>query len=605
MSKVKRLPEDLANKIAAGEVIERPASVVKELVENAIDAGATRVRVDIAEGGLARIAVTDDGDGMTVEDALLALERHATSKLRAFEDLLHLTSFGFRGEALPSIASVSKLTILTRTRHKSEGTSVQTDGAGRPTAKPAGIAPGTTVEVADLFYNVPARRKFLKSTATESAHIGEIVLAAALSRPEITFELHRDGKLARAFARAKDRAERAGDAHAGDPLFAITVARGDVKLEAFLGRPERARAGAQALHLVVNGRVVRDRALARAVAQAYGSVLESGRYPIGALYIDLPTELVDVNVHPQKSEVRFATGRALYDQVARDLNAKLAALLSLPQAGVFSPWARARPAGTDPSNEPVGRMFRSPPFGVATTTQKSAELREAQQMALAVAAARAQTVSDDGEPITTRESALPPALISGPDFYESLHFLAQTRAMYLLCEGPDALYVIDQHAAAERVTFDRLRRQYLARAIAIQKLLIPEVLSVTPDEAELVEMHADAITALGVELVRTGPTSVSVAGTPRILRSSPERIARDVLSELSRKSANAFSGAVDLVLATMACHGSVRAGDAMDRAEAEALLEALREVDFSGHCPHGRPIVVTLSWEELARRVGR
>jgi DNA mismatch repair protein MutL len=434
----------------------------------------------------------------------------------------------------------------------------------------------------------------LKSTATESAHVGEAVLAAALARPEVTFELHRDGKLARTYARARDRGERATDAAGGEQLFALTATRGETRMEAFLSKPERARAGAGSLHLVVNGRVVKDRALARAVAQAYGSVLEPGRYPLGVFYIDLPPELVDVNVHPQKAEVRFAAGRSLFDLVARELHAQLAKVLSLASTSTWSPWQGSARTRSGPQL----------PF-VPTTTQKSADLREARDLALLATGGsetEASTSTDDASPPASAEAG---SLLPGMDFYAGLRFLAQTNATYLLCEAADGLIVIDQHAAAERVTFDRLRQEFRAREVFVQRLLIPEVLSVTAEEAELVETHADEIADIGVELSRIGPTSVSVVGVPRLLRSSPERVARDVIAELSGRSTYAFSGAIDLVLATMACHGSIRAGDVVSREEAEALLQSLRDVDFSGHCPHGRPIVWKLSWEELGRRVGR
>jgi DNA mismatch repair protein MutL len=613
VSKVKRLPDDLANKIAAGEVVERPASVVKELVENALDAGATRVRVEADQGGLARIVVSDDGDGMTREDALLSLLRHATSKIRVFEDLSHLVSFGFRGEALPSIASVSHLVMYTRPRHKAEGVRVTAPagGAEEGQAAPAGCAPGTTIEVSELFYNVPARRKFLKSTATEAAHISEVLLSAALTRPEVTFELHRDGRVARMFPRAETRAQRASEVLGGEDLIGVRASRGDVTIEAFVSRPERSRVGAASLHFVVNGRVVRDRALARAVAQAYGPLLEPGRYPLGAVYIDMPPEQVDVNVHPQKTEVRFENGRSLYDLLARELGGQLSKVLVIPARG-FSPFHSAPAVPT-----------------VATTTQKSAALESARDLALRAAsglttapagpgwgasntAGAASVLAAAGTSMAVGASMAAGAsesqttdLLPGEDFYRSLRFLGQAGGTYLVCEGSDGLYVLDQHAAAERVTFDRLRTAYAKKGVPMQRLLVPESLTVNAEEAELVESSESQILALGVELHRTGPQTVTVSGVPRILRSSPERIARDLLAELSHASASAFSGAVDLVLATMACHGSVRAGDTLAHEEVQALLESLCGIDFSGHCPHGRPVIFRMSFEELGRRVGR
>src|SRR5580700_2672736 len=333
MGRIQLLPGDLASQIAAGEVVERPASVVKELVENALDASATRVKVEIERGGVTLLRVSDDGVGMDPDDAVLSLERHATSKIRSKEDLFSLTTFGFRGEALPSIASVARLRLVTRPRGADEGTEVVVEGGAVPLRRPAGAADGTTVEVADLFFNVPARRKFLKSTGTEAAHVTETVLLAALARPDVSLFLVRDGRVAREWLRVAGRAERAAQAFADERLAACVGGRGPMRIEAYLAPPERARAGAVGLHLLVNGRPVRDRAMARAVAQAYGSVLESGRYPVGIVYVEIPPADVDVNVHPQKAEVRFADGRALFDAMTRELHGALAHAFSLPALG--------------------------------------------------------------------------------------------------------------------------------------------------------------------------------------------------------------------------------------------------------------------------------
>ena len=343
MGLVHRLPSDLANQIAAGEVVERPASVVKELVENALDAGATRIKVELEQGGVALVRVSDDGVGMDADDAVLALERHATSKIAASKDLFQLHTFGFRGEALPSIASVSRLRLLARARGAAEGTEVQVDGGAAPVARPAGAAEGTSVEVRDLFFNVPARRKFLKSTGTEAAHVTEAMLLAALSRHEVSFFLVRDGRAVREWLRAGSRRERVARAIEGERLESCLGERGPMRIEAHLAPPERARAGAVGLHLLVNGRPVRDRALARAVAQAYGAVLEPGRYPVGVVYLEVPLDQVDVNVHPQKAEVRFAEGRALYDAVTRELHLALSRAFNLPALGAARPWAPPRP----------------------------------------------------------------------------------------------------------------------------------------------------------------------------------------------------------------------------------------------------------------------
>ncbi|MBX3202150.1 MAG: DNA mismatch repair endonuclease MutL, partial [Labilithrix sp.] len=363
VGRIEKLSDELANQIAAGEVVERPASIVKELIENALDARATRISVDVEQGGSALVRVTDDGDGMTPDDALLALERHATSKIKALEDLFRLGTFGFRGEALPSIASVSRLLLRTRARGSDEACEIEIAGGKTPVVRPAGAATGTTIEVRDLFFNVPARRKFLKATATESAHIGDVLLGAALARHDVTFTLSRDKRVVREYLRAGTRSERARVASSGEDLAHVVAERGPLRLEAMLAAPERARSGATGLTLLVNGRPVRDRVLARAVAHAYGSVLEGGRYPVGVVWLDLPTELVDINVHPQKAEVRFTDARGVFDAITRELHGTLARAFGLPDVG--NPFAHARP--TAPMSPVLGAAPRPPVSATGAT----------------------------------------------------------------------------------------------------------------------------------------------------------------------------------------------------------------------------------------------
>ncbi len=594
MGKVRRLSNDLANQIAAGEVVERPASVVKELVENALDAGASRVTVEIDQGGLTRLRVTDDGEGMDEADARLALERHATSKIARVEDLLGIATFGFRGEALPSIGSIARLTLTTRARGAAEGRALAVEGGGDARVAPAGCAVGTSVEVKDLFFNVPARRKFLKSTGTESAHVGEVVLLSALARPDVSFTLTRDGRVAREYLRVATRSERAAQALGEERLEACVAGRGPIRIEAHLGAPERARAGAVALHLFVNGRPVKDRPLARAVAQAYGSVLEPGRYPVGVLYVDVPPEVVDVNVHPQKAEVRFADARAVFDVVTRELHGLLAKAYAIPSLGPTSrPWLPPRPGAWSSPAASFSPSFSPGPGG--GTPLATAALREPEGDPWGLGGAALKPAADAA-----------PSLFPQPSFYGRLTFLAQLRSTFLLCEGEDGLYVLDQHAAAERVAFHALRTAFVSRSIASQRLLMGEVVELLPAEVAALDDHAEEIAALGLDVRAVGPAAVAVHAVPKILaRARPERLVRDVVAELTRAAGRPFGGAADLVLATMACHGSVRAGDPLSREEATALLSALDGVDFSGHCPHGRPVITRVAFEELERRVGR
>ncbi len=591
----------LASQIAAGEVVERPASVVKELVENSIDSGATRCDVEIAGGGVTRISVSDDGSGMSRIDALLCVERHATSKLGSVEDLGRIMTFGFRGEALPSIASVSRFRLRTRVAAEDGGTLVEIEGGNPAASQPAGAPVGTTVEVSDLFWNVPARRKFLRSAGTEAGHITDTIEAVALSVPGVTLTLTRDGRRVRDWLRAGSREERVR-ASFGEQLAACTGERGPLQVEAYLSRPEHARSGAGGLRFFVNGRSVRDRALLLTVAQAYGSVLERGRYPRGVVYVDLPPSLVDVNVHPQKGEVRFADPRAVSDALYQILSLALAKAFSLPTPS-RSPWVQGRATGGSSSDATQVTSSTSAEAAAhierAKGEPRDDEVASASDAGSATSAPLADTallVSDSTSPLAPSPSVR----------WVNLKFLSQVRETYLICEGAEGLYVIDQHAAAERVNFDRLRRQYQSRAVASQALLFPILLPVSPAEAETVDLRAEEFRALGIDARVRGEGTVSVHSIPRLLsRANPERLVRDLLAEVLRSGQRAFSGAVDLALATMACHGSIRAGDKLSSSEASALLGALDVADFAGHCPHGRPVVSFTSWSELERKVGR
>ncbi|AUX38356.1 MULTISPECIES: DNA mismatch repair endonuclease MutL [Sorangium] len=686
------LPDDLANQIAAGEVVERPASVVKELVENALDAGARRIRVDIEGGGVGLVRIADDGRGMSREDASLAVLRHATSKIARIDDLRCIQSFGFRGEALPSIASVSRFSLRTRRDGESEGTEIRIEGGGPTQVVPCGCAVGTVVEVRDLFYNVPARRKFLRAVGTESAHVTEIAQAVALGEPGVTLVLSRDGRVAREWLRTASRAERARAMLAGEELATCAGQRGPLTVEAFVSRPERARSGAGWLWMFVNGRHVRDRSLARSIALAYGSVLEPGRYPIGAVFIDLPPELVDVNVHPQKAEVRFADGRAVADALYKIVAAQVAAAFGLPapapggfqgrkgklfedaasppgDAWVWSsgPSAGAPAAGAPSERQeppadpwglggdlvgiPPGRPEAARPGSATSGVGAPAQLGVWDDIALPERrdGAVGPAIAPGAPGIAPEEPAAalggpanvpgglataqggPAAVPGGPAnvpgappvpyptgsgavlaaaervlAWKSLRFLAQVRNTYFVCEGPDGIYFLDQHAAAERVTFHRLRAAYDGRDVATQKLLFPVLVPAAPAEVSLVEEAQEAIARLGLDVRPAGAAQLAVHAVPTLLRrAAPERLVRDLVDELSHSGERAFSGAVDLALATMACHGSLRAGDPVAPDEARALLAALDEVDFAGHCPHGRPIVMRVGWPELEHRVGR
>jgi DNA mismatch repair protein MutL len=582
----------LADQIAAGEVVERPASVVKELLENAIDAGAGTVRIEIEGGGTRDIRVSDDGEGMVPDDAVLATRRHATSKIARLEDLAAIGTLGFRGEALPSIASVSRFELTTRPRDSIAGTRVALEGGGPPVVTEIGCAPGTTVRVHDLFFNVPARRKFLKSVGTESAHVTEVCRRAALAHPALRLSLQRDGRKSLELLPAESTAKRAAMV-LGEHLERVEGARDGVRVEALLAAPERARAGAGGLHLFVNHRPVKDRALARSVAFAYGSVLPPGRYPVGVVYVEIDPHEVDVNVHPQKAEVRFARAREVLDALTRVLAVGLGTSAWSGPAGRGGGYWSERLSGETPPAAPTGPADPDP-WGLSQSA--------ADGPGPSIPFAMPQPY-----PLPAASPAPDAPLFGERGFFASLRFLGQVKKKLLVCEGPDGLHVIDQHAADERIRFDGLRRSYRAKNIAVQRLLIPERIELGEEDVVLVDEQREALLAVGLDAVPLGERTVVVHGVPALVRrASPERLLRDVLTELSRSGERAFGDAVDMALATMACHGSIRAGDALSPDECRALLAGMDAVeDFGGHCPHGRPVVYSVGLDELERRLGR
>jgi DNA mismatch repair protein MutL len=630
VASIRILPDMLADQIAAGEVVERPASVVKELIENAIDAGATRITVEIEEGGLRSIRVSDDGSGMAQDDALLCVQRHATSKLSSSEDLFCIRTLGFRGEALPSIASVSRFTLSTRTRDDVAGIQLRIDGGADKGHQAIGCAPGTRIEVAELFYNVPARLKFLKSKATESGHVSSTCTRAALAHPALALTLLRDGRQSHEFLPAQSLADRVRAAFPDEPLTTYELTCDGATLHAVLGTPERARSGSTHLHLFVNQRPVRDLALARCISFAYGSVLPPGRFPVGAIHIELDPAEVDVNVHPQKAEVRFARGRNLLDAITRALARVLGtSAFSGPLARSQSFWTdrlRDRAAAATGLAPAMPSTYGSQQGAAGYASPGQDSRAEADPWGLSDPAGSASPASSQApsgdrwqgvdhvaegaaQPEAALASGLPqaPSLLEAAGFFGSLRLLGQVRRTFLVCESQTGILVIDQHAADERVRFDQLRRAHAARSVRVQRLLFPERVECTELEAALVEEHHDELSQVGLECSRLGPNTVAVSAVPALLaRAAPNRLVRDLLSELTRSGERAFQDALDMALATMACHAAVRAGDALSDIEIAALLRQLDAVqDFQRHCPHGRPILCNLPFDELEHRLGR
>jgi DNA mismatch repair protein MutL len=600
--KIRVLPSDLADQIAAGEVVERPASVVKELAENALDAGARRIDVEIDGGGRRLIRVVDDGEGMSPDDARLALKRHATSKIAAADDLWTLRTFGFRGEALPSIAAVSRLTLSTRRPDAAVGFRLLVEAGAEAEARETGMPAGTQVEVRDLFFNTPARAKFLKVESTEAANVSEAVLRLALAHPGVHFRLRITGRVALDLPPHRDLAERVRAALARRGAGALHEAAGQeagLGVRAFLAAPDEASATARSTFLFVGGRFVRDRSLLHALVLGYGPLLEKGRYPLAALFLDVPGHDVDVNVHPQKLEVRFARAQEVYGAVRHVVSAAIARAPWLETSGDLARPIRAYTL-------PVARapVIREDAVGwaAARSAQPALPLR-AREPAPAVPATPASPASpaDAPAPVTPAGGEVVP-------FFRDLAYIGQLQRTYLVCEGQGELVLIDQHAAHERVAYARLRAAHGRREVRRQRLLFP--LPIELDESAAAAAEAvDVLAALGFEVQRIGPRVVRLAAVPEVLKDvDPKPLLADVLGQIADRGAalapDTLDG-VDHVLATMACHSVVRAGDVLGRTEALSLLGQLDEVDLRSHCPHGRPVMLRMPLAEIERRFGR
>ncbi len=594
MSRIHPLPPALVNQIAAGEVIERPASVVKELVENSLDAGARRIEIDIEGGGARLIRVRDDGVGIDADDLPLAIAAHATSKIASFEDLERVATLGFRGEALPSIASVARFALTTRTADAGHAWRIEVDG-GKPGAqRPAQHAVGTTIEVRDLFYNVPARRKFLRAERTEFNHIDDLVKSIALAHREVEFRLSHDGKPVRLYKPARDAGDAArrvadvlGDAFVGNSLR-IEHAGAGLALSGWVGLPTASRAQADQQYFHVNGRLVRDRVVAHAVRQAYADVLFNGRHAAFVLFLETDPALVDVNVHPAKSEVRFREARLVHDFLYRTLNEALAATRA--GAALGTPGAAA-PA---PAVEWGVALRRQAGLGLAVGEPLAdyAALLGGSPHAAIAAPAQLDGWAARGD-VGSAANEVPPLGFA----------IAQLHGVFVLAQNAHGLVIVDMHAAHERITYEKLKAAREGEGIRSQLLLVPLVIAVSEREAATVEEHAAQFAELGFEVVRSGPQAVSLRRVPSLLAAGDlAQLVRDVIGDLaSHGHSRRVEEAGNALLSTMACHGSVRANRRLSLPEMDALLREMEVTERSAQCNHGRPTWVQLAMHELDR----
>ncbi len=579
---IRKLPVHLVNQIAAGEVIERPASIVKELVENSLDAGARRIRIEVERGGARRIRVSDDGRGIAREELALALSAHATSKIESLEDLEGVGTLGFRGEALPSIASVSRLRLASRVANADSGFELEAEGGSVSEIRPAGMPEGTVVEVRDLFYNTPARRKFMRTERTEFGHIDDLLKRLALARMDVALDLAHDGRVVRSLGPAVDEASRARRVAAvcGDGFMeqaiALDEAHAGLRLSGWIARPGFSRSQADLQFFFVNGRLVRDRLVAHAVRQAYRDVLFSGRHPAFALMLELDPQRVDVNVHPQKHEVRFRDGRLVHDFLFKTIHHALSGTRPGGEAAQTAAASRAHAGAPESAGAyaPGGQAGLG--LAVAETVSRYAEL------------ARAPQTSD-----REGQGDIPPLGFA----------VAQIHGVFILAENAAGLMVVDMHAAHERIVYEQLKAAWREERVRSQQLLVPEKIAVSAREAQALELHIKDLGRLGFELGLAGPEAVVIRAVPALLaRADGQGLVRDVLADLvALGQSQRIDTVLDELLSTIACHGSVRANRRLNIDEMNALLRDMERTERSDQCNHGRPTWVQLDMKALDR----
>ncbi|MCY4094299.1 MAG: DNA mismatch repair endonuclease MutL [Gammaproteobacteria bacterium] len=595
MSRIHRLEQVVADQIAAGEVIERPASIVKELVENSLDAGATAIDIGVEEGGVRQIVVSDDGNGIAKDDLPLAVERHATSKIRDAKDIEQVVTMGFRGEALASVAAVAKLDICSRPEDASNAWTLRLEGGQEIHFKPEGRPSGTTVEVSDLFYNTPARRRFLKTTRSELNRISEITRVLALGNPLCGFALRHNGRELERMNAARTADERVGHVLGQDFIdeaIRVDVTRNDMRLWGWVGSPNFTRSNSSRQFFYVNGRSVQDYLVAHAVKQAYKDILFHGRHPIFALFLELEAADVDVNVHPTKSEVRYRNNRTVHDFIMSGIYHSLRADPTDPRRHVESDFV-GEPNSVDSADLNVG---------VVSTRQRSLGLGESNQArtqwwlseALLPEHEETAELTPNEEPDEGLGNELPPLGTA----------IGQLKGAYILAENDEGLVVVDMHAAHERVLYEEMKAHRSRNELARQRLLIPETLDVGVQDAELVEELAEDLVNVGLVVERSGPTTVKLREIPAVLATSDmQTLLSDVLDDLREHGqSEAVTDREHQILATMACHNAIRFNRRLTLDEMNALLRKMEVTENAGQCNHGRPTFRTQSLKDLDRK---
>jgi DNA mismatch repair protein MutL len=599
MKTIRRLPEIIANKIAAGEVVERPVSVVKELLENAIDANSTRIRIDIEKGGAQLIRLSDNGIGMHRDNALLSLERHATSKISSDSDLFAIKTLGFRGEALPSIAAISKMRMVTRPQECEIGTEIQIEGGKVMQVSDAGAPSGTFISVKDLFFNTPARKKFMKSNRTEIAHIIDYLSNVAVGFPSIHFKLFHNSKAVKNWPQTKKISDRIANVMGDDlyqKLYPIEYKNAHVSIEGYVASPETSRKSSS--HVIfVNGRVVTDRFIQHAILEGYRGKILKGHYPVAVLFLTVPFEDVDVNVHPAKLNVRFVHQGSIYQAIVQAIQNGLVNVRR-------NPWQSKPEKHSIP--EPSQKFDRQ--IDQALPEKYLYDLPESAQDL------KNNTVHEEFFPVAyTSQPTLisePDAILSNPDkpiCFGNLQILGQLQKTYIICDNGQSMFLIDQHAAHERVVYERLKKAYASQKIPVQRLLIPETIELTYQQTIIFENLIPEIQKIGFEIEPFGQNTFVVKSIPDILTGKDiKTLIHNMAQSLPDiKSTAPVEQAIDDCLILMSCHSAIRAGQRLVSSELKELLNSLDRCEYPSQCPHGRPTCIQWDRTEIEKKFKR
>ena len=593
MGIIKILADEVVSKIAAGEIVERPASVVKELIENSLDANSKNIKIMLLSGGKKLISVEDDGIGMNRDDALLCLERHATSKISGVSDIANINTLGFRGEALPSICSVSKFSLVTKERQQLSGVEIKIEGGVIKKVSETGCPDGTFIEVRSLFYNTPPRLKFLKKIETEFSNVLDVVQRHAITRYDVCFEVVHNTKTILNFNSRANLRSRLNEIFPKVQLHEVSAESESIVVHGYLSGPDEARTSTYKLYCYVNGRPVKDKLITRSIISSFGRVIEKGRFPQGVLFIDIPSSDVDINVHPTKNEVRFHKPYKVSDLINSSINTMLE----------NAPWIKAYDRNPVPNQNSVGSDYTEQHYIRSENQSFFRSVDDINVLKENNLDYRTDKAPDDGSNDIYEDSSNSQNIFSERGFFGSLNIVGQINNLYIVCESQKGMILIDQHAAHERVNYEKFKKQFQNSVLQIQKFLFPEVIELSMHESAMLDDNMDIFADMGFELEKFGDWSYLLRSSPALLENGDfSKIIIDVIGELGEYGTEkSVTEKVDHIIATIACHKSVTANQYLETEKLEYLLAELDKTDLPHFCPHGRPVSKEFTYGEMEK----